>query len=45
MDRPILRAAMAEHVDIPLTGDKDLLESGITNPEILSAAEFLKRSF
>ena len=44
-DRPILRAAMAEHVDVILTGDRDLLESGITNPKILSAAEFLKRSF
>ena len=42
-DRPILRAAIAEKVDAILTGDKDFLESGITQPEILTAAEFLQK--
>lgn len=41
-DRAILRAAIAEKADILLTGDKDFLESGITNPRIMTAAEFLK---
>lgn len=41
MDRPILRAAINAKADIILTGDKDFLESGITNPKILTAAEFL----
>lgn len=41
MDRPILRAAINAHVDIIITGDKDFLESGIENPQILTAAEFL----
>jgi len=37
-DRPILRAAIAAKADILLTGDKDFLESGITNPKIITAA-------
>jgi len=41
-DRPILRAAIAAKADILLTGDKDFLESGITNPKIITAAEFLQ---
>lgn len=41
MDRPILRAAVNAHADIILTGDKDFLESGIENPKILTASEFL----
>ncbi|MBQ2615906.1 MAG: putative toxin-antitoxin system toxin component, PIN family [Synergistaceae bacterium] len=41
-DRPLLRAAINAGVDILLTGDKDFLESGITNPRIMSASEFLK---
>lgn len=40
-DRPILRAAIRAGVDILLTGDKDFLESGIMDPRIMSAAEFL----
>lgn len=40
-DRPILRAAINANVDILLTGDKDFLESGVTNPKIMTAAEFL----
>ena len=43
-DRPILRAAVAEQVDVLLTGDKDLLESGITDPKILRADKFLERA-
>jgi len=41
-DRPILRAAIAAKVDALLTGDKDFLESGVTQPKILTAAEFLR---
>lgn len=41
MDRPILRAAINAHADVILTGDKDFLESGIENPKILTASEFL----
>ena len=41
MDRPILRAAINAHADVILTGDKDFLESGIKNPKILTASEFL----
>ena len=40
-DRPILRAARHAHVDLLLTGDHDFLESGINNPRIISAADFL----
>ena len=40
-DRPILRAAIMSGADILLTGDKDFLESGITHPRIMNAAEFL----
>ena len=40
-DRPILRAAIAANVDVLLSGDKDFLESGITHPKMLKAAEFL----
>ena len=42
-DRPILRAAREAHVDVLLTGDRDFLESGIENPDILTASEFLLR--
>lgn len=40
-DRTIYRAAVKANADIILTGDKDLLESGITSPQILTAREFL----
>jgi putative PIN family toxin of toxin-antitoxin system len=40
-DRTILRAAIAAHVDIILTGDKDFLESGLSHPQIKTAAEFI----
>lgn len=41
-DRPILRAAIKAKADVLLTGDKDFLESGLTNPKIMTPAEFLK---
>ncbi|MDR1835194.1 MAG: putative toxin-antitoxin system toxin component, PIN family [Fusobacteriaceae bacterium] len=41
-DRPILRAAIKAEVDILITGDKDFLESELTVPLILTAAEFLQ---
>ncbi|WP_225624244.1 hypothetical protein [Thermoanaerobacterium thermosaccharolyticum] len=41
-DRPILRAAIAVKADVLVTGDRDFLESGITNPKIVTAAEFLQ---
>ena len=41
-DRPILRAAIHAGADILLTGDKDFLESGITNPKIMNSSEFLE---
>jgi len=40
-DRPILRAAQLSNVDILLTGDKDFLESGVTNPKIVDPASFV----
>ena len=42
-DRPILRAALNAHADLFLTGDKDFLESAITDPRIISVAQFLDR--
>lgn len=41
LDRPILRAAIKANVDVLLTGDKDFLESGIDQPKIMTAAQFL----
>lgn len=40
-DRPILRAALDAHADLFLTGDKDFLESSVTDPRIVSVPEFL----
>ena len=40
-DRPILRAAIQADADVILTGDKDFLESGIEDPKILTAHEFI----
>ncbi|EET59732.1 putative toxin-antitoxin system toxin component, PIN family [Marvinbryantia formatexigens DSM 14469] len=40
-DRPILRAALNAHADLFLTGDKDFLESSITDPRIISVPDFL----
>ena len=41
-DRPILRAALKCNVDVLISGDKDFLESGLTNPLIVRPAEFLE---
>lgn len=43
-DRPILRAAINADVDVILTGDKDFLESGIENPKIFTARDFIDLS-
>jgi putative PIN family toxin of toxin-antitoxin system len=40
-DRPILRAATEANADVLITGDKDLLDSGVTHPRIITAAEFV----
>lgn len=40
-DRPILRAAINANVDIIVTGDKDLLESNLAKPRIISPVEFV----
>ena len=40
-DRPILRAALKNHADLFLTGNKDFLESSVSDPRIISVAEFL----
>ncbi len=41
-DRAILRVAIAAEADVLLTGDKDFLGSGITEPKIMTPAEFIK---
>ena len=41
-DRPILRAAIAARVDVIITGDKDFLDSGVTKPRIMTAADFVQ---
>jgi predicted nucleic acid-binding protein len=41
-DRPIYRAAIAAKAVGIVTGDLDFLESGITHPEMIRAAEFLR---
>lgn len=40
-DRPVLRAAKAAGAEVLLTGDKDLLESGVEPPRIVTPREFL----
>lgn len=42
-DRPILRAALDAGADLFLTGDKDFLESSVTDPRIISVSDFLAR--
>ena len=41
-DRPILRAAIKAGADIIITGDNDFLESVLTNPKIMTAAQFVQ---
>lgn len=40
-DRPIYRAAIFAGIDCILTGDKDFLDSGITKPKMVTAADFM----
>ena len=40
-DRPILRAALEADTDLFLTGDRDFLESSISEPRIVSVDEYL----
>ena len=40
-DLPILRVALDAHADLFLTGDKDFLESSVTDPRIISVPDFL----
>ena len=40
-DRPILRSAIHAGADILVTGDKDFLESGIHNPQVMTATDFI----
>jgi putative PIN family toxin of toxin-antitoxin system len=40
-DRPILRAALDAGADLFLTGDKDFLESSVTDPRIINVSDFL----
>lgn len=40
-DRPIFRAAVANGSDVFLSGDKDFLESGISDPRIISPGDFI----
>ena len=37
----ILRAVISAGADILLTGDKDFIESGIFNPKVMTATEFV----
>ncbi len=40
-DYPVLYTAIAEGVDILITGDKDFAEVDIDRPEIMTPAEFM----
>ena len=40
-DRPIIRAARKANVDIFITGDERVCVSGITNPKIMKARQFV----
>ncbi len=41
-DQPIVNAAIENHVDIILTGDKDFLSMDIEHPKCMTSVEFLK---
>ena len=43
-DQPILRAAISSNADVIITGDKDLLESGVVNPQVITPSQFLNMS-
>ena len=42
-DYPVLYTAIAEDVDILITGDKDFSEVSIERPDILTPAEFIEQ--
>lgn len=42
-DRPVLRGARVAQCDILVTGDRDLLEAGVSDPMIIPPAEYLRR--
>jgi putative PIN family toxin of toxin-antitoxin system len=42
-DLPVLVSAIAENIDILITGDKDFSDVKIEQPEILTPAQFLDR--
>lgn len=42
-DYPVLYTAIAEDVDVLVTGDKDFAEVDVERPEILTPAEFMER--
>jgi len=44
-DALIFRAALAAKADIIISGDKDFLESAITKPKIVTAADFVNGEF
>jgi len=41
-DRPILRAALKAGADILVTGDADFLDSSVTSPRMITAAQFVE---
>jgi putative PIN family toxin of toxin-antitoxin system len=43
-DRPILRSAIAAKAGTIITGDKDLLDSGIKRPKMINSAEFINEN-
>ena len=42
-DYPVLYTAIAEDVDVLITGDKDFADVGIERPEILTPAAFISK--
>jgi len=40
-DRPILRAAKNAGADLLITGDKDFIDSTVTDPKIITASQFV----
>ncbi len=41
-DQPIVNAALAQNIDIILTGDKDFLSMNLDFPKCMTAAQFLE---
>ncbi len=42
-DYPVLYSAVAEGVDVLITGDKDFAELDIEKPEIMTPAQFVEK--